>query len=287
MRIVKLSILIQIILFELQFGQQLGVGDYIPGYISLPYCSNNFTGNDSLNIYDFNGDINESGEHFVIWLVLFSSWWPNCQSEAPVTESIFQEYQDSNLVIIGIGADWNQPYSCAEWTENFGLTYPILDDSDLFAWSLFGSMVKPHNVIINHEMKIVYSNEGFAQNQILNSINSALNHLSNSLKISNIDPEKRSFKIHQNYPNPFNPVTTIAYELSQDAIVKITIYDTMGKIINNLVQNFQTAGHKSVLWNSMNNKEISVSAGLYIYTLEIGHFKQTKKMVLLKWYRTL
>ena len=44
----------------------------------------------------------------------------------------------------------------------------------------------------------------------------------------------------------------------------------------------QTAGYKSVKWNATNNKGSPVSAGLYLYTIQAGEFKQTKKMVLLK-----
>ena len=37
------------------------------------------------------------------------------------------------------------------------------------------------------------------------------------------------FVIYQNYPNPFNPVTTLRYNLPEDAMVNLTIYDMMGR----------------------------------------------------------
>ena len=91
-----------------------------------------------------------------------------------------------------------------------------------------------------------------------------------------------SYKIHQNYPNPFNPVTTLRYDLPEDAMVNITIYDMMGRIVNNLVRNQQTAGYKSMQWNATNNAGQPVSAGLYLYTMQAGDFRHTRKMVLLK-----
>ena len=90
------------------------------------------------------------------------------------------------------------------------------------------------------------------------------------------------FKLHQNHPNPFNPVTTLRYDLPEDAMVNITIYDMMGRQVSTLVSSLQTAGYKSVQWDATNDKGSPVSAGLYLYTIEAGQFRQTKKMVLLK-----
>ena len=90
------------------------------------------------------------------------------------------------------------------------------------------------------------------------------------------------FVLHQNEPNPFNPITFLRYDLPEDASVNITIYDMMGRIVKTLVNGSQTAGYKSVQWNATNNRNEPVSAGLYLYTIQAGKFRQTKKMVLLK-----
>jgi arabinogalactan endo-1,4-beta-galactosidase len=85
-----------------------------------------------------------------------------------------------------------------------------------------------------------------------------------------------------NYPNPFNPITTLEYDLPEDAVVNITIYDMMGRVVNTLLNGSQTAGYKSIQWDATNNLGDPVSAGLYIYTIQAGEFRQTKKMILLK-----
>jgi predicted outer membrane repeat protein len=90
------------------------------------------------------------------------------------------------------------------------------------------------------------------------------------------------FALHQNYPNPFNPTTQIRYDLPEDAMVSITIYDLMGRSIKSLVNSRQTAGYRSIQWNATNNLGEPVSAGMYIYMIQAGKFRQTKKMVLLK-----
>ena len=90
------------------------------------------------------------------------------------------------------------------------------------------------------------------------------------------------FTLHQNYPNPFNPVTSIQYELLENAFVNIRIYDLKGRLVNTLVSKDQTAGYKAIKWAGVDDKGKPVSAGLYLYTIEAGDFRQTKKTVLLK-----
>jgi hypothetical protein len=90
------------------------------------------------------------------------------------------------------------------------------------------------------------------------------------------------FSLHQNYPNPFNPTTQIKYDLPEDALVTINIYDLMGRIVKNLVNGQKNAGYNSIQWNATNDKGAPVSAGLYLCTIHAGEFRQTKKMVLLK-----
>ena len=90
------------------------------------------------------------------------------------------------------------------------------------------------------------------------------------------------FSLSQNFPNPFNPVTSLSYNLPKGSYVSIIIYDMLGNVVNNLVNTNQSSGYKSVQWNATDNKGQPVSAGVYLYTIEVGEFIQTKKMILLK-----
>jgi flagellar hook assembly protein FlgD len=56
----------------------------------------------------------------------------------------------------------------------------------------------------------------------------------------------------------------------------------MGRNIKSLVNTDQTAGYRSIRWNATNDLGEPVSAGMYIYMIQAGEFRQTKKMVLLK-----
>jgi hypothetical protein len=93
---------------------------------------------------------------------------------------------------------------------------------------------------------------------------------------------QKTFVLHPAYPNPFNPVTTLRYDLLEQANVNIIIYDMLGREIRTLVNTAQEAGFKSVIWDATNDYGKPVSAGVYLYKIQAGEFIQTRKMVLLK-----
>ena len=91
-----------------------------------------------------------------------------------------------------------------------------------------------------------------------------------------------SFALHPAYPNPFNPITSLRYDLPEQAQVTLTIYDLMGREITQLVNTTQEAGYRSVQWNATDMHGKPVSAGVYLYQIQAREFVQTRKMVLLK-----
>ena len=88
--------------------------------------------------------------------------------------------------------------------------------------------------------------------------------------------------LDQNYPNPFNLVTTLHYDLPEDGLVNITIYDMMGRVVKTLINDQQSAGYRFTQWNAINDAGSPVSAGIYLYMINAGDFRQTRKMLLLK-----
>ena len=89
------------------------------------------------------------------------------------------------------------------------------------------------------------------------------------------------FTLYQNHPNPFNPSTNIGYQLAKNNHVKITIYNTMGKLVKILVDDFQSSGFRTIKWNGRNSNNDNVSSGIYFYSIQSGEFQATKKMILL------
>ena len=88
--------------------------------------------------------------------------------------------------------------------------------------------------------------------------------------------------LHDNYPNPFNPSTRISYSISNGDYVSINIFDGNGLKVIELFNDYKSAGTYSVDWNGQNEIGAQVSAGLYLYSINKGKFRQTKKMILLK-----
>ncbi|MCL5029316.1 MAG: M20/M25/M40 family metallo-hydrolase [Bacteroidetes bacterium] len=93
----------------------------------------------------------------------------------------------------------------------------------------------------------------------------------------------KDFYLSQNYPNPFNPSTTINYQIHETGFVKLKVYDILGNLIATIVNQVQSAGRYSVLFEShqYNNSKI-LSCGVYIYQLQTGNIISTKKMILMK-----
>jgi hypothetical protein len=86
-----------------------------------------------------------------------------------------------------------------------------------------------------------------------------------------------SYVLYQNYPNPFNPNTTIRFELPQDGLVTIEVFDILGQKVKTIINEFQKADRYEVTFRST-----GLASGVYIYQLRINDFITSKKMVLLR-----
>jgi len=87
---------------------------------------------------------------------------------------------------------------------------------------------------------------------------------------------KNNFKL-LNYPNPFNPVTKISYQLIAPGNAIVKIYDMTGRIVKELVNEFQNAGRHELTFDGS-----SLSSGLYFCRIDAGNYSETMRMTLLK-----
>jgi hypothetical protein len=90
------------------------------------------------------------------------------------------------------------------------------------------------------------------------------------------------FNLQQNFPNPFNPKTTIGYHLPTSVQTRILIYDMTGRLVNTLIDAYQSAGHHSVTWNGCDHLGFRVSSGLYFARMEAGSYTATRKLNIVK-----
>jgi hypothetical protein len=95
-----------------------------------------------------------------------------------------------------------------------------------------------------------------------------------------VDPESKTatkYSLGQNYPNPFNPTTTIDYSISQNANVKLLLFNEIGQLAGTYINQKQEAGdHKFILDGS------NLSSGTYFYQIFVDDRAEAKKMVILK-----
>jgi hypothetical protein len=91
------------------------------------------------------------------------------------------------------------------------------------------------------------------------------------------------FALFQNFPNPFNPATRIAYQLKEDGLVRIDIFNVLGQEIAEPIDELQSAGYHEKEWNAGN-----LSSAVYFYRLSVTDmsgknlFHEIKKMMLVR-----
>ena len=95
------------------------------------------------------------------------------------------------------------------------------------------------------------------------------------IQTSTVIPAK--YYLSQNYPNPFNPVTNIKFDIPKQMMVKIAVYDILGKEISILANEEMNPGSYSVDWDASN-----YPSGVYFYKITAGDYSESRKMVLVR-----
>lgn len=85
------------------------------------------------------------------------------------------------------------------------------------------------------------------------------------------------FSLSQNYPNPFNPSTKIRFNVPRSDVIKLVVYDYLGREVSTPVNQQLNPGTYEVDFDGS-----SLTTGIYFYKISTGNYKETKKMVLLK-----
>ncbi len=86
-----------------------------------------------------------------------------------------------------------------------------------------------------------------------------------------------AFGMSQNYPNPSNPKTKIDYQIPNDGLVSIKVYDIQGREVATIVNGFLNAGYYTGEFDGTN-----IASGVYFYRINSAKFTQTMRLVLLK-----
>ena len=145
----------------------------------------------------------------------------------------------------GDGSIWSEQYS--------GVT------NTLYAVSVLES---------NHNIAYVGGNNG----TMLKTTNGG------SIGIHNISSEiPDRFSLSQNYPNPFNPTTRISFKVASYKVIKLQVFDILGKEVATLVNEKLQPGTYEATFDAS-----AFTSGVYFYRLNAGDFSETKKMLMIK-----
>ncbi|MBI5805528.1 S8 family serine peptidase [candidate division TA06 bacterium] len=88
--------------------------------------------------------------------------------------------------------------------------------------------------------------------------------------------------LNQNNPNPFGSGTTITYQLPSETKVALKVYNVAGQLVRTLVNSKQPAGSYAVKWDGRDDGQRKLAAGIYLYRLEAGETRFTKKLVMIR-----
>jgi hypothetical protein len=196
--------------------------------------------------------------------------------------------------------DWVVPVELVSFNANFQNGNVLLNWVTATETNNFGFEIERSFDKINFEKigfvngkgnSSVISNYNFVDNSVLHGVvyyrlkqidyNGSIN-FSNIVEVNLNIPDE--FVLEQNYPNPFNPSTTISYNLKNDGIVLLKVYDVLGKEVETLINQVQNKGYYKVNFDAQ-----KLSGGIYFYNLKVTDklsgsliFNQSKKMILVK-----
>ena len=161
---------------------------------------------------------------------------------------------------------------------NFNSAISIGDNGDEAGWDIFLSD--------NNNAYLI----GFFSDTIWFGENSLVSHQLADVYITKInfdqisDVETQYFntdhsenKLFQNYPNPFKSSTKISFVITENGYISLVVYDILGNEVTTLVDDKKVKGEYEIDFDAT-----GLPAGIYYYQLTIGHYSQTKKMIIQK-----
>jgi photosystem II stability/assembly factor-like uncharacterized protein len=190
----------------------------------------------------------------------------------------FWEYKDIGMLGVGLTLDFRtdkEAWSSLNAQQNFmfssdsGTTWIQIPTPDsttiidvIFPDSLHGFAVGKEGAILKYVPPIV--NSASEYNVVI----------------------PKTFELFQNYPNPFNPSTKIRYEIPDQSalggrndnnLVILKVYDVLGNKVATLINEEKSPGVYEVEFNAD-----ELVSGVYLYRLNVGEYRLTKKMILLR-----
>lgn len=178
------------------------------------------------------------------------------------------EYNDKNNKNYELNENWNG----ASWIKDYQLYYSFDDYGNATSF-LSESWDSLNWVSSNNHFSFYDSEDNF---YVFNASSVEIYYST----LTDVDDDKyiiSNFSLSQNYPNPFNPTTTISYSLPRSGFVRLSVYNLLGEEVSILVNEEQIVGAYKVEFNAL-----TLTSGVYFYTLQTSGIVETKKLILVK-----
>ena len=88
--------------------------------------------------------------------------------------------------------------------------------------------------------------------------------------------------LRENYPNPFNPTTAIEFDLPDDQMATLEVFNILGERVTSLIDDNLNAGTYRIIWEGRDDFGREMSSGIYLYRLKAGDTTISKRMIMLK-----
>ncbi len=153
-----------------------------------------------------------------------------------------------------------------------------IDGGEIQLMSTVPTLPVSYNVIDGEEWILTHSEKGIElplNGSGLLEIPGDISSIVLTRRVEEILPG--TFILKQNYPNPFNPVTEIKYEIPEEGLVSLKVFNILGEEVAVLVNERQSQGNYTATFSAG-----ILPSGVYVYTLESGSYTSVKKCVLMK-----
>lgn len=200
---------------------------------------------------------------------------------ADIEEGLWQEYGDDGVLVYGVNNE--NPTILENFIDQTGITFPVIMGTPEGYTILGGLSPFPRDYIVDPEGIVRYAATEYRPTEMAAIIERYLptgigdNGRGSSSKLP------RGFLLRQNFPNPFNPSTTIRFEIDATVAgseVELSIYSLRGKRVRTLVSEKMDPGTHALHWDGTDDRGSPLPSGIYIYRLQVGEDRSTRKMLL-------
>jgi outer membrane protein assembly factor BamB len=149
------------------------------------------------------------------------------------------------------------------------------DGSLIFSKNYPGDRINSVNVMPSIDGNYSFELLAGTKNGKVVNLSGGVDTVSTGLTVNEIVPEE--FQLFQNYPNPFNPNTKIEFKIPEIEIVRLKVFDILGREVTTLINKQMQPGNYTIDFDAS-----ELASGIYFYTLNVGENVLIKKMILLK-----